>query len=194
MRWAWVPLNPAGPRHRAGRRSVWRGPETNEGSRYCGCLQTFIKRRDRDSNPGYPCGYSGFQDRCDRPLCHLSGADARKKFAECQRLYTASTQKIGDWFCDARRIRRRDELAVESILGMRGLRTGPLRSRSLRRLVPNELQAVLCKSEVTSLPHRLALLLAGHLAGNPDRRNISEDAAESDSRRHNQSAVPSETS
>ena len=24
----------------------------------------FHERRDRDSNPGYPCGYSGFQDRC----------------------------------------------------------------------------------------------------------------------------------
>ena len=31
------------------------------------------QRRGRDSNPGYPHGYSGFQDRCNRPLCHLSG-------------------------------------------------------------------------------------------------------------------------
>ncbi len=31
------------------------------------------QRRDRDSNPGYPCGYAGFQDRCIKPLCHLSG-------------------------------------------------------------------------------------------------------------------------
>jgi len=45
----------------------------------------FCIRRDRDSNPGYPCGYSGFQDRCDRPLCHLSGADAMEILASCQR-------------------------------------------------------------------------------------------------------------
>ncbi len=44
----------------------------------------FHKRRDRDSNPGYPCGYSGFQDRCDRPLCHLSGADAMEIRVLCQ--------------------------------------------------------------------------------------------------------------
>ncbi len=31
------------------------------------------ERRGRDSNPGYPHGYSGFLDRCNRPLCHLSG-------------------------------------------------------------------------------------------------------------------------
>lgn len=29
-------------------------------------------RRDRDSNPGYPCGYAGFRDRCFQPLSHLS--------------------------------------------------------------------------------------------------------------------------
>jgi hypothetical protein len=29
-------------------------------------------RRDRDSNPGYPCGYNGFRDRPIRPLWHLS--------------------------------------------------------------------------------------------------------------------------
>jgi len=45
----------------------------------------FHERRDRDSNPGYPCGYSGFQDRCDRPLCHLSGADATEIRVLCQR-------------------------------------------------------------------------------------------------------------
>ncbi len=38
-------------------------------------LPSGIKRRGRDSNPGYPHGYSGFQDRCNRPLCHLSGCD-----------------------------------------------------------------------------------------------------------------------
>ena len=32
------------------------------------------ERRGRDSNPGSPCGDSGFQDRCIRPLCHLSEA------------------------------------------------------------------------------------------------------------------------
>ena len=30
-------------------------------------------RRGRDSNPRNPCGLSGFQDRRNRPLCHLSG-------------------------------------------------------------------------------------------------------------------------
>jgi hypothetical protein len=38
-------------------------------------LPSGMKRRGRDSNPGYPHGYSGFQDRCNRPLCHLSGCD-----------------------------------------------------------------------------------------------------------------------
>src|ERR1700722_13662260 len=32
-------------------------------------------RRGRDSNPRYTCAYSAFRVRCDRPLCHLSGAD-----------------------------------------------------------------------------------------------------------------------
>jgi hypothetical protein len=32
-------------------------------------------RRGRDSNPRYPCGYVGFQDRCIQPLCHLSGTN-----------------------------------------------------------------------------------------------------------------------
>ena len=29
-------------------------------------------RRGRDSNPRYPFGYAGFQDRCHQPLGHLS--------------------------------------------------------------------------------------------------------------------------
>ncbi len=29
-------------------------------------------RRGGDSNPRYPCEYSGFRDRCVQPLCHLS--------------------------------------------------------------------------------------------------------------------------
>ena len=33
-----------------------------------------IERRGRDSNPRYPCGYTGFRDQHDRPLCHLSEA------------------------------------------------------------------------------------------------------------------------
>ncbi len=36
-------------------------------------LPSGMKRNGRNSNPGYPHGYSGFQDRCNRPLCHLSG-------------------------------------------------------------------------------------------------------------------------
>jgi hypothetical protein len=31
-------------------------------------------RRERDSNPRYPFGYAGFQDRCHQPLGHLSAA------------------------------------------------------------------------------------------------------------------------
>ena len=31
-----------------------------------------IQRRRRDSNPWYPCGYAGFQNRCLRPLGHSS--------------------------------------------------------------------------------------------------------------------------
>ncbi len=30
-------------------------------------------RRGRDSNPRYPFGYTGFQDRSHQPLGHLSG-------------------------------------------------------------------------------------------------------------------------
>ena len=30
------------------------------------------ERRGRDSNPGYPCGHTGFRDQHNRPLCHLS--------------------------------------------------------------------------------------------------------------------------
>ena len=54
-----------------------------------------LKRRDRDSNPGYPCGYSGFQDRCDRPLCHLSGADAMVICRLCQRRDITNRHKVG---------------------------------------------------------------------------------------------------
>jgi hypothetical protein len=31
-------------------------------------------RRGWDSNPRYPCGYTGFQDRGNQPLCHPSAA------------------------------------------------------------------------------------------------------------------------
>ena len=37
-------------------------------------------RRDRDSNPGDPCGPNGFQDRRDRPLCHPSVAKSMSFF------------------------------------------------------------------------------------------------------------------
>ena len=39
-------------------------------------------RRRRDSNPRYPSGYSGFQDRRIQPLCHSSVA---KVYAESDR-------------------------------------------------------------------------------------------------------------
>src|SRR6185295_15625547 len=32
-------------------------------------------RRERDSNPRYPCGYSGFRDRPIQPLSHLSAGE-----------------------------------------------------------------------------------------------------------------------
>src|SRR3954449_3049628 len=35
-------------------------------------------RRGRDSNPRYPCRYSAFRVRRDRPLCHLSAVARRK--------------------------------------------------------------------------------------------------------------------
>lgn len=38
----------------------------------------FGERRGRDSNPGTSYLVSGFQDRCNRPLCHLSG-DCRSR-------------------------------------------------------------------------------------------------------------------
>jgi hypothetical protein len=41
---------------------------------------TFCWRRGRDSNPRYPCGYNGFQDRRIQPLCHLSTGVRRKLF------------------------------------------------------------------------------------------------------------------
>src|SRR6476620_10151303 len=31
-----------------------------------------LKRKGRDSNPRTPFGVAGFQDRCNRPLCHPS--------------------------------------------------------------------------------------------------------------------------
>jgi site-specific DNA recombinase len=36
--------------------------------------QIHIQRRSWDSNPGDPCGPTGFQDRRIRPLCHSSGS------------------------------------------------------------------------------------------------------------------------
>ncbi len=33
-------------------------------------------RREGDSNPRRPCGLNGFQDRRNRPLCHLSGTES----------------------------------------------------------------------------------------------------------------------
>lgn len=43
----------------------------------CVPLMTADKRRGRDSNPGWTCIHAGFQDRCNRPLCHLSGRCGR---------------------------------------------------------------------------------------------------------------------
>lgn len=38
----------------------------------------FHERRDRDSNPGYPCGYSGFQDRTPESLTNSDSNNLRK--------------------------------------------------------------------------------------------------------------------
>jgi hypothetical protein len=37
-----------------------------------------VWRRERDSNPRYPCGYSGFQDHRHRPLGHPSALKCRQ--------------------------------------------------------------------------------------------------------------------
>ena len=37
-----------------------------------GLVARNFKRRERDLNPRNPCGLNGFQDRRNRPLCHLS--------------------------------------------------------------------------------------------------------------------------
>ncbi len=55
------------------------------------CKSGQNKRRDRDSNPGYPCGHSGFQDRCDRPLCHLSGTESSGSVGSVKLV-------LGSWF------------------------------------------------------------------------------------------------
>src|SRR5256885_10143873 len=47
-------------------------------------LTTKQWRRERDSNPRYPFGYSGFQDRPFRPLTHPSVANKRRFFASLQ--------------------------------------------------------------------------------------------------------------
>ncbi len=58
-----------------GRDPVWRegAPQAKSRSRRAGdgTLQT-VWRRERDSNPRYPFGYSGFQDRLFQPLTHPS--------------------------------------------------------------------------------------------------------------------------
>lgn len=40
--------------------------------RDCASLREHKKRRGGDSNPRYPFGQAGFQDQCNRPLCHPS--------------------------------------------------------------------------------------------------------------------------
>ncbi len=54
-------------------------PETPQNPAKNGVLCSNSERRGRDSNPGYPCGHSGFQDRCNRPLCHLSNTCHRNE-------------------------------------------------------------------------------------------------------------------
>ena len=49
------------------------GPIGNPGSIL---LTLKLWRRDRDSNPGYPCEYAAFPRRYIQPLCHLSGLSA----------------------------------------------------------------------------------------------------------------------
>ncbi len=47
-------------------------PQTARIMRNCGSLRPIDKRRGGDSNPRYRFRYTGFRDRHDRPLCHLS--------------------------------------------------------------------------------------------------------------------------
>lgn len=62
-----MPVASTMPREtRSARKPGWKG------RRAWNSLTGLWKRRGRDSNPGSPCGDSGFQDRCNRPLCHLS--------------------------------------------------------------------------------------------------------------------------
>ena len=46
-------------------------PENEENPSEQGVLRG-LERRGWDLNPRCPCGHAGFQDRCNRPLCHLS--------------------------------------------------------------------------------------------------------------------------
>ena len=48
------------------------------------------QRRGRDLNPRNPCGFTGFRDRHDRPLCHLSG------FASCPRRDSGESCHVRD--------------------------------------------------------------------------------------------------
>jgi hypothetical protein len=52
-------------------------PRTVEPCRFNGswCLGYHDLRRVWDLNPRAPCGVSGFQDRCTRPLCEPSRRD-----------------------------------------------------------------------------------------------------------------------
>lgn len=47
--------------------------EENPDSPHSTAKKRGSRRRGRDSNPGTSYPVSGFQDRCNRPLCHLSG-------------------------------------------------------------------------------------------------------------------------
>ncbi len=46
--------------------------ETRKNTKENGGFPCEIERREGDSNPRYPCGQAGFQDRCNQPLCHPS--------------------------------------------------------------------------------------------------------------------------
>ena len=50
-------------------------------------------RRERDSNPRYPSGYSGFQDHRHRPLGHPSASNIRPEFACLTRIEADSLRQ-----------------------------------------------------------------------------------------------------
>jgi hypothetical protein len=62
-----------GSRFCSGHRKLKANPTFAKRREKISCVNRKVWRRGRDSNPRYPFGYAGFQDRCHQPLGHLSG-------------------------------------------------------------------------------------------------------------------------